>query len=798
MKYSAQGGAGTTSDRQSGTEDRAKSNGHDPTVLETARTLFARGIMPLPVEEGSKNPNRLNWQDERYYSANVERDFGKRKGLGARWGRILGANGQVLTDNKVDVDLDVPEAIRAAPFYLPDTGMRWGRPSKPNSHWVYAVPTVDVKIQTVWTDPTTKDAAGKHHRLLEIRKSGHSVAPGSVNTASGRPELVRWEPGMDGEPAHVTLETLAHACRHIGAASLCARLWREGDRHDTALPLAGFLFYGGMSEDDAETFFRAVCAAARDEQVDDRLAALADTYRKGRAGEPVTGGQTLEERFSARAVAYLRKWLRLKAKAYLGVLGPDLLPLSGDGDGERFAAMWAEDVRYCMAEDAWYIRDDTRFRLDEVGEINERAKQTVRMFRRVLGEKVDLCGHDGVASYAECANYSKKMGSDANIAAMLRSARTKEEVRVTPEQLNADPLLFNTLDVTLELDIETGQIREHLHDPGDQITWLAPVHYRPGATHPLFTQYLRRFFPERERRRALGEEVAMALHGLPKRHALSLIGPHDAGKSTTLNVWRAVWGDYAASLDPESLRDNPHKGGDVPRSDLWRVRKKRLVTAADMPADIRFDVALFKILLGGGDARALRTLWDKSGGKDVVFTFSLWMSGNKPYGPPPDEEAAYDRLDVLACDHVVPEAARDAVEEQALTVEQGVLDAAFAFAVKAFHRLYGRQRGVLSRPASSQKAKEKLVDDLDEWTDVIALLFEFTGSPEDGVLKSGAWGYVRSERDIQRNSYKLQASFESSLIRRGAAEAHSSSRFEGAHYWKGVKWSPYAMAHYRV
>jgi hypothetical protein len=232
------------------------------------------------------------------------------------------------------------------------------------------------------------------------------------------------------------------------------------------------------------------------------------------------------------------------------------------------------------------------------------------------------------------------------------------------------------------------------------------------------------------------------------------------------------------------------------------VKDKRAVTVDEFGSDDVLDVPLFKSITSGGGTYALRTFFDKTGGGDVVFKFGLWMSGNKPYGPPPDEDAAHKRIEVLDCTHVVPEEARKAEEEWALTHDQDVLDAAFALAVEGFKRLYGEKGGVLAGPESSQRAKETLREKLrkkvDEWSAVVSELFVFTGDADDGVLKTEAWLFAATEADIDRNSRKEQGRFEDSFESRGAAVTHSSGRWDGNRYWAGVQWSKYAKEHFRV
>jgi len=456
--------------------------------------------------------------------------------------------------------------------------------------------------------------------------------------------------------------------------------------------------------------------------------------------------------------------------------------------------------------DTWFLYDGVRWRSDaDVGEVRERAKRVVAEFRRVVGADAATCGQGGVASYEKCVAYSLRLGDEKQISAMLKAASTLPAMRITPDEFDADLWLFNTLSGTLHCDPKTGQVELQRHNAADRIRSLAPVPYEPGATHPLFTQVLDRFYPEADRRSFFQESWAYTLGGEPKRHALELVGPHDAGKSTTLKLCAAVWGDYAATLMASSLTKSYHKGGDVGRPDLWRIRRKRLVTVAEVSPDDRLDVALFKSLTSGGDAMGLRTFFDAKGGEDVVFRCGLWMSGNKPYGPPPGEEAAFARLDVLACDHVVPEDTRVTDEERDTTDPAIVGAAALAFAVEGFHRLYGEKHGVLVAPESSQQAKSALRDALDVWMDTLDTLFHFggaAGDAHDGVLKADAWKVAQQERKRHESGWwptaADRAAFEDALLRHGAtAPYRSTSTLDNKMTWRRMRWTDDAAARYR-
>lgn len=243
---------------------------------------------------------------------------------------------------------------------------------------------------------------------------------------------------------------------------------------------------------------------------------------------------------------------------------------------------------------------------------------------------------------------------------------------------------------------------------------------------------------------------------------------------------------------------NPHKGGDVGRPDLWRIRHKRLVTVAEVPPDVKLDVALFKSMLSGSDKMAIRTFYDAKGGEDVTWAVTLWMSGNKPYGPPPGEAAAYERLFPLKCDHVMPVERRDDAK-QVQTLDMAITGSAVLnLLLEGFQQVYGVDAGQLKPPSVVLEARSELRVQLDDFTDIFAEVFEITQDPHDGVKKSEAaervctvleWG---GEKISRRGSFKKK--IEEALEWRVGKPAHSSARWGGCDYWPGVKWPEERLA----
>jgi hypothetical protein len=200
----------------------------------------------------------------------------------------------------VDVDLDAPEAVAAAPVFLPPTLRRHGRPGKPNSHWWYV------------SDPTPRPANWQDDQamLCELRSTGQQTIPPSVHPSG---EQLNWQ--EEGDPLHVSMEPLQAAVAKVAACALIARHWpATGGRHEAALALAGLLLGGGLAADIVVTLVETAARLAGDEEWRYRGADVRTTARRLAIGEPVPGAGTLASllRDGDAVLVRLRRWLGLR------------------------------------------------------------------------------------------------------------------------------------------------------------------------------------------------------------------------------------------------------------------------------------------------------------------------------------------------------------------------------------------------------------------------------------------------------------------------------------------------------
>jgi hypothetical protein len=264
----------------------------------------AKGLATIPLPPRSKDPGYTGWRELRLTPDNLDRHFPA--GAACNVGVLNGAP----SGNMADVDLDVPQAVHAAPLLLPPTGWIFGRQSAPRSHWEYRT---DSPLDTAQEEFTDVDGA----MLLELRGTGGlTVYPPSTHEERG--ERVTWD--KFEEPAAVALGELRQAVRALAAAVLLARHWpSKGSRDRAAMALAGGLTRAGWDEERTSRFCEAVAVAAVDEEARMRAGKAKPTARKQEEGKHTTGWPRLMELVGEKVVATALVWLGVRASGAAAV-----------------------------------------------------------------------------------------------------------------------------------------------------------------------------------------------------------------------------------------------------------------------------------------------------------------------------------------------------------------------------------------------------------------------------------------------------------------------------------------------
>jgi hypothetical protein len=262
-------------------------------MLQAALDLHLRGISVLDAPYGKKDQDQDGWNDMRLSEEDLRLRFnGRPRNLAV----LLGEP----SDGLVDVDLDCPEAMVLAREFLPTTGWRFGRGSKPESHWLY------------FADPIPQYASFKDvdgTMLVELRSTRYqTIFPPSTHPSGERIEWGEYE-----QPARLPAHELLRVVCRLAAATLLARRWpAKGSRNDAALALAGGLLRGGFDTGESGWFLGQVARAAGDDEWRERIATAEYTAARLAKKQPATGWPTLAELVGEKVVEKVREGLGMR------------------------------------------------------------------------------------------------------------------------------------------------------------------------------------------------------------------------------------------------------------------------------------------------------------------------------------------------------------------------------------------------------------------------------------------------------------------------------------------------------
>lgn len=556
-------------------------------ALDMAREYVARNMRVVPVPAGSKEPVLKAWPELRLGQADLPAHFSN----GSNIGIILGTP----SDGLVDVDLDCAEAELVARYFLPQTKMWSGRDKRPRSHaWYRAVGDAPKTIKLI--DPRKKEGED-HATLLELRSTGGQtlVAPSRHPTG----DVYRWDGSLD--PAPIAGDDLAWIVRKIGAATLLARYWPappppdgHGSRHNIALALAGMLLRSGWTQSDAEIFLEAVAAAGGDDEIADRVAAVASTARRIADREEATGAPKLAELMGEDIVKAVKKWLGLRG-------GAGEYVRSDAGNAERFVDEHGDDVLYVPGID-WYVWTGTHWSKDESEVVVQRAIETMR---RQTSEALAATDADRNKRIA----FALKSEGSPRIRGALELVRSNPRIVAPVSALDTDLWALNVANGTL--DLRTGTLRPQQRE--DRITTNTGIFCDANATAPRFMRFLQETFTVHVGDRVDDVEtssliayvqriVGYILTGSTAEQVVILFyGTGENGKSVLIDVLSALLGELAKVIDIRALlfTANDSRTGAGPSDHIARLRGARLVTTCEVEQGRRFDEATLKNLTGG-------------------------------------------------------------------------------------------------------------------------------------------------------------------------------------------------------
>ncbi len=374
------------------------------------------------------------------------------------------------------------------------------------------------------------------------------------------------------------------------------------------------------------------------------------------------------------------------------------------GNARRLVAVHGDDLRWCEAWGRWLAWTGKRWEPDETGEVYRRAKKTVAGIYAEAAEAAD----DGTRK--ALATHAMRSESRQRIEALIELAKSEPGIPVKPEQLDADPYLFNCANGTF--DLEADEMRDH--DRLDLITKMSPVEYDAEARSELFERVLREATGGNEDLAAfLRRWAGYCLTGDTGEEKIAFAhGPAATAKSTLIEALKAAWGDYAATADFEAFLARRDSGG--PRNDIARLAGKRLVVSIEVDEGKRLAEGLVKMITGG-DTVTARFLYREA--FEFVPQFKLTLAANHAPHVRDDDEAMWRRILRVPFENVIPKNKRDPEVKRVLRDPKASGPAILAWAVRGCMEW---QREGLGVPKVVEEATEGYREEMDPLRDFIA------------------------------------------------------------------------------
>lgn len=312
-----------------------------------------------------------------------------------------------------------------------------------------------------------------------------------------------------------------------------------------------------------------------------------------------------------------------------------------------FADVFQKVARYNPIAREWYVFTGAKWEKDDGSMLTEHL---AKVFQEALysysAEIQDDESPESLRMYRKTVNDLSRRNRRTT---MIQDARDFYSIR--PGELDQQAHGINLRNGFLPFDTFTLQA----HDPEMLLTKVAGVSYDPEASSELIKKTISEIMEGNQAKidyiqmlfgysltADTSQEQAYLFHGSTSRN----------GKSTLLDTFGELMGDYAATIAPESLARRERNARNA-SGDIARLEGVRFLHMAEPPKNMLFDVALLKTLLGR-DKIVARAMYEAE--REFFPEFKLFINTNHLPHVSDDTIFASERLKVVTFDrHFEPE-----------------------------------------------------------------------------------------------------------------------------------------------
>ena len=265
-------------------------------------------------------------------------------------------------------------------------------------------------------------------------------------------------------------------------------------------------------------------------------------------------------------------------------------PHNDIGTAQLFYDLHKALIIYISEAKSWYYYDEKRWAPDVGGMYtSELCKRFVRAYVE-YASKISGDFKEYVEKFHKL-NQRKSLIADASTIAPKSIS-----------EFDSNPLLFNCTNGTY--DLEKSEFRPHR--PADYITKLSRVEYKEGASSKPWQIFINEIMMDNANVTGfLQKSHGYALSGDTSQECFFVnYGPKTRnGKSTLVDTISYLMGEYAATIQPQTLAKRSSNGA-TSSPDIARLQGIRFVNMPEPAKGLELDAALVKQLTGGDSVTA--------------------------------------------------------------------------------------------------------------------------------------------------------------------------------------------------
>lgn len=389
------------------------------------------------------------------------------------------------------------------------------------------------------------------------------------------------------------------------------------------------------------------------------------------------------------------------------VAQPREYALTDMGNAYRFLDQHREQLRHVPAWGAWLAWDGRRWRKEDQSITTRYAFATAKSIYAEAGASTDPETARTLAKWAHATSFRRPL------EAMVRLSGGLDGMRVPIDKLDADPMLFNCSNGTL--DLRTGTLRPH--DVGDLLTKLSPINFDPAASCPLWERFLERVVPSEGMRTFMQRAIGYSLTGHVTEQVLFFLhGSGANGKSTLLTTLQHVFGDYARQGAPDLLLSSvQHESHPTAQADLVGAR---LVVCSEVEHGKSFAETAVKQLTGSDQIKARYMRQDFF---EFVPTHKIFLAANHKPRIRGTDHGIWRRLRLIPFDTRISESEKDPQLGDKLKAEAaGILAWCMRGCLMWQAQRLGSAEVMANATAEYRKDQDTLAHFLDEHTEQAA------------------------------------------------------------------------------